>query len=436
MASEDFTAERSATGSAETAQRVIAASDFVVASGYGVGGVVRTGASATESLATDLSAADVHWMRRAILTAMEAEGRASPNPTVGAVIVKDGVLLSAGATEPFGGRHAERCAIENVTDRSVLRGATLYTTLEPCAHWGKQPPCADLVAACGFARCVVGIRDPNPRVAGVGFARVRAAGTEVVCGVLRNETIAWHLPYLVPRLLARPMISTFALDTPGTIESRLLFGHSGWWDSAAVSRDYRAWLKHRCDLLVTEPSATSVDKAAFARGAWRGLVWWDVAGRLADMTVTDARDLAARARALGAPLALVAAPGSDNAAQLDAVVGGGITHVIPQSGLDPASWLASSIRDGELAAVIGGMPNWVLVDEHPRLAAALAAMDAIDVIHVLETRGGSGEVGNLCAWPAETTGDAVRIARIEAADATIGEYYTQGLSSALRGTSW
>jgi diaminohydroxyphosphoribosylaminopyrimidine deaminase/5-amino-6-(5-phosphoribosylamino)uracil reductase len=168
---------------------------------------------------------DAFWMHHALLSAMAAEGRASPNPTVGAVIVKDGVLIATGATEPYGQRHAERCAIDNVADRTVLRGATIYTTLEPCAHWGKQPPCADLVASCGFERCVVGVQDPNPRVGGAGLERVRAAGAEVLSGVLRNEILTWHLPYLFPYLFSqaggRPLISAFAVDRSDAADPNL-----------------------------------------------------------------------------------------------------------------------------------------------------------------------------------------------------------------------
>ncbi|WP_240670287.1 bifunctional diaminohydroxyphosphoribosylaminopyrimidine deaminase/5-amino-6-(5-phosphoribosylamino)uracil reductase RibD [Actinoplanes solisilvae] len=199
---------------------------FAPLPGYGLGGLFEQAEKPGE--ARD----DAYWMRRALLRAMAAEGGASPNPTVGAVIVKDGELIAEGSTERYGGRHAERCAIDNVADRSVLRGATIYTTLEPCAHWGRQPPCADLVATCGFARCVAGLRDPNPEVAGVGLARVRSAGTEVSSGVLRNELIAWHLPYLVQRITGRALVSLIVA------EGR---------DSA-----YRARLHELSDLVITD----------------------------------------------------------------------------------------------------------------------------------------------------------------------------------------
>jgi pyrimidine deaminase RibD-like protein len=199
--------------------------DFTPLPGYGLGGLFG---AASEAGARD----DAYWMRRALLSAMAAEGKASPNPTVGAVIVKDGELIAEGSTEQYGGRHAERCAIDSIADRSVLRGATLYTTLEPCAHWGRQPPCADLVASCGFGRCVAGIRDPNPAVAGTGLARVRHAGTRVSSGVLRNELIAWHLPYLVRRIAGRPLVSLVTTD--------------------GRRSEYRDRLRSTCDLVITE----------------------------------------------------------------------------------------------------------------------------------------------------------------------------------------
>lgn len=211
-----------------------AGAGFTPLPGYGLGGLFG---AAVETAIDD----DAYWMRRALLSAMAAEGKASPNPTVGAVIVKDGELIATGSTERYGGRHAERCAIDAVRDRSVLRGATLYTTLEPCAHWGRQPPCADLVASCGFARCVAGIRDPNPDVAGTGLARVRAAGAEVSSGVLRNELIAWHLPYLLRRIAGRPLISVITTD--------------------GRPADYRDRLRSTCDLVISGPGDLSVPSA-------------------------------------------------------------------------------------------------------------------------------------------------------------------------------
>ncbi|MBA3844789.1 MAG: riboflavin biosynthesis protein RibD, partial [Actinobacteria bacterium] len=114
-------------------------------------------------------------LQRALDLAAAARGRAYPKPTVGAVVVQAGEIAGEGATET-GGRHAEVVALEAAGDRA--RGATLYVTLEPCAHHGTTPPCTDAVIAAGIERVVFGARDPNPEAAG-GEERLRAAGVAV-----------------------------------------------------------------------------------------------------------------------------------------------------------------------------------------------------------------------------------------------------------------
>jgi len=117
-------------------------------------------------------------MTRALELARAARGRAHPKPTVGAVIVRDGEIVGEGATEA-GGRHAEVVALDAAGERA--RGATLYVTLEPCAHHGTTPPCADAIVAAGVERVVFGARDPNPEAAG-GEERLRKAGVDVEFG--------------------------------------------------------------------------------------------------------------------------------------------------------------------------------------------------------------------------------------------------------------
>jgi diaminohydroxyphosphoribosylaminopyrimidine deaminase/5-amino-6-(5-phosphoribosylamino)uracil reductase len=360
---------------------------------------------------------------------------------VGAVIVKDGALIATGATEPYGQRHAERCAIDNVADPSLMRGATIYTTLEPCAHWGKQPPCADLVASRGFARCVSAVRDPNPLVSGVGLGRVRASGTDVTTGVLHNELVAWHLPYLFPHLLpalgSRPFVSVLAVDSPAGDGRDLLLDRVGRWDDRDPSRRYRSWLRHKCDLVVTELSRASVEPAAFARGPWRGLVWCDMGGSLAGMSVAQVRDFARQARDLGAPVALVCRPHPDNAAQLDACVSAGVGHITPPDDLDLASWLTAYAPTREFAAMIGGTPTWLLVDNHPRLAEALARAHATDTVHTVDAPGvADDDATTRIPVAAEPTGMLSRVARTTVDDVTISEFYPQRLSSALVERAW
>ena len=124
---------------------------------------------------------DRGYMLRAMKLAERGRGKVNPNPLVGAVIVKDGRVIGEGWHECYGGLHAERNAFRNCAESAA--GATLYVTLEPCCHYGKTPPCTDIIIERGIGRVVVGLPDPNPLVAGKGIRLLQRAGIEVVCGV-------------------------------------------------------------------------------------------------------------------------------------------------------------------------------------------------------------------------------------------------------------
>ena len=131
---------------------------------------------------------DESKMLRAIELASRGAGWTNPNPLVGAVIVRDGRIIGEGFHERYGEAHAERNALADCARRGESpQGATLYVTLEPCCHQGKQPPCADAVIEAGIARVIVGSCDPNPLVAGRGNERLCNAGIEVIEDVLRER---------------------------------------------------------------------------------------------------------------------------------------------------------------------------------------------------------------------------------------------------------
>jgi diaminohydroxyphosphoribosylaminopyrimidine deaminase/5-amino-6-(5-phosphoribosylamino)uracil reductase len=128
-----------------------------------------------------------------------AEGNTAPNPMVGAVVVHDGIIVGEGYHLKAGTPHAEVHAVRAVRDPGLLPASTLYVSLEPCAHHGRTPPCADMIISSGIRRVVVGVTDPNPLVAGKGIARMREAGIDVVTGVAEEECrtlnrrfFAWH----------------------------------------------------------------------------------------------------------------------------------------------------------------------------------------------------------------------------------------------------
>jgi diaminohydroxyphosphoribosylaminopyrimidine deaminase/5-amino-6-(5-phosphoribosylamino)uracil reductase len=138
----------------------------------------------------DAKATDLRFMQLALTLGRRGQGRTWPNPAVGAVIVKDGVIVGRGWTQPGGRPHAEPVALAQAGE--AARGATLYVTLEPCSHFGKSPPCADAVIAAGIGRVVAAIEDPNPEVAGQGHARLRAAGIKVDVGLCAEEAARDH----------------------------------------------------------------------------------------------------------------------------------------------------------------------------------------------------------------------------------------------------
>jgi len=134
--------------------------------------------------------ADRRFMQLALTLGRRGQGRTWPNPAVGAVVVKDGIIVGRGWTQAGGRPHAEPEALGRAGE--AARGATLYVTLEPCSHLGKSPPCADAVIAAGIARVVSAIEDPNPDVAGQGHARLRAAGITVETGCGATDAARDH----------------------------------------------------------------------------------------------------------------------------------------------------------------------------------------------------------------------------------------------------
>jgi diaminohydroxyphosphoribosylaminopyrimidine deaminase/5-amino-6-(5-phosphoribosylamino)uracil reductase len=147
---------------------------------------------------------DQRFMRLALALGRRGQGRTWPNPAVGAVVVRDGVIVGRGWTQPGGRPHAEPEALKRAGD--AARGATLYVTLEPCSHFGRSPPCVDAVIAAGIARVVSAIEDPNPEVGGQGHARLRAAGIEVDVGLFADEAARDHAGHFLRVREKRPHV--------------------------------------------------------------------------------------------------------------------------------------------------------------------------------------------------------------------------------------
>ena len=150
------------------------------------------------------AATDTRFMALALSLGRRGLGRTWPNPAVGAVIVKDGVIVGRGWTQPGGRPHAEVEALRRAGE--AARGATMYVTLEPCSHFGKSPPCADAVIAAGVSRVVSAIEDPNPEVAGQGHARLQAAGITVEVGLGADEARRDNAGHILRMTQRRPRV--------------------------------------------------------------------------------------------------------------------------------------------------------------------------------------------------------------------------------------
>ncbi len=212
-------------------------------------------------------------MRRALELAKRGQGFVEPNPMVGAVIVRKGRVLGEGYHRRFGGAHAEVDALRACGGGSV-RGATCYVSLEPCCHFGKTPPCTEALIAAGVTRVVAAVRDPNPRVSGGGFRRLRVAGVRVEVGLLGDQALEVSAPFFKLQRTGRPWVTLkWAQSLDGKIAT--WSGDSKWITSTAA-RKMGHELRGRMDAILVGIGTVMADDpeltcrlAAARRGAAR-----------------------------------------------------------------------------------------------------------------------------------------------------------------------
>ncbi|HWQ26534.1 MAG TPA: bifunctional diaminohydroxyphosphoribosylaminopyrimidine deaminase/5-amino-6-(5-phosphoribosylamino)uracil reductase RibD [Chlorobaculum sp.] len=202
---------------------------------------------------------DEAFMKRCLELALKGGGSVSPNPMVGSVVVYDGRIIGEGWHERYGGPHAEVNAIGAVSEPELLPESTLYVNLEPCSHFGKTPPCADLIVSRKIRRVVVGCRDPHDKVAGRGIARLENAGIEVAVGVLEAESERLNEAFITSHRLGRPFV---ALKIAQTLDGRIatVLGASKWITGEA-SRNEVHRLRSRYDAVLCGASTAMADDA-------------------------------------------------------------------------------------------------------------------------------------------------------------------------------
>lgn len=298
---------------------------------------------------------DLIFMSRALQLAGRGRGRVSPNPAVGAVVVRAGRVVGEGWHRALGEPHAERVALEAAGPRA--RGATLYVSLEPCAHVGRTPPCVDAILAAGIRRCVAAVRDPHPIVNGRGLRHLRAAGVRVETGALAAEARATLGGYWLSHTRGRPRVTLkLAASLDGRIAPTGGFDASGpgRWLTGAGARARAHKLRAMSDAVVIGAgTARADDPRLTARGV-------RAASQPLRVVCDTQLDLPLGLRLFGPPLAagtVVACGASAPAARERALARRGVTvWRLPGAGgaVSPAALLRRLAREGRHEVLVEG----------------------------------------------------------------------------------
>lgn len=209
---------------------------------------------------------DEYYMRRAMRLALKARGETSPNPLVGAVLVKNGRIISEGFHKKAGAAHAEVVALDKAGEKA--NGATLYVTLEPCAHFGRTPPCVESIVKSGIKKIVVGMRDPNPLNNGKGLRRLRLYGITVKTGVLETELRRINLPFIKYITKRIPYVAVKAgMSLDGRIAAKT--GDSKWITSSPA-RSYARKMRGEFDAIMVGINTVLRDNPNLSPGEPKG----------------------------------------------------------------------------------------------------------------------------------------------------------------------
>lgn len=212
-----------------------------------------------------------NYIKRCINIAKNALGSTYPNPAVGAVIVYKNKIIGEGYTSPYGGSHAEVNAIDSVNDKSLLADSTLYVTLEPCSHFGKTPPCSDLIIKHKIPCVVIGVIDTNKKVAGKGIKKLIETGCNVTVGVLEEECNEHHKRFFTYHNKNRPyIILKWAESNDGFISPREKKEQRPVWITNQYSRQLvHKWRSEEQAILVGTKTVTD-DNPKLNTRLWKG----------------------------------------------------------------------------------------------------------------------------------------------------------------------
>lgn len=311
------------------------------------------------------AAIDRRWMSRALELARDGLYSAAPNPRVGCVIAAGETLLGEGCHLQTGGPHAEVAALAAAGARA--RGATVYLGLEPCSHHGRTPPCAAALIAAGVGRVVAALQDPNPQVAGQGFAALRAAGIEVESGLMAEEATALNAGFISRMTRGRPRV-TLKLGASLDGRTAMASGESRWITGPAARADVQHWRGESCAIvtgigtvLADDPRLDVRLPEALTRGRQPLRVVLDGDLRIppeARILASPGRAMVCTARPAGARAEALRATGAEVAAL-----------PLGPAGLD---------LEALLETLAGRECNELLVEAGPVLAGAFAAAGLVD----------------------------------------------------------
>ncbi|MGH6973284.1 MAG: bifunctional diaminohydroxyphosphoribosylaminopyrimidine deaminase/5-amino-6-(5-phosphoribosylamino)uracil reductase RibD [Stellaceae bacterium] len=363
---------------------------------------------------------DARFMRAALALARRGLGRAWPNPSVGCLIVKDGMVVGRGWTQPGGRPHAETEALARA-GRSA-KGADAYVTLEPCCHHGKTPPCTDALIAAGIRRAVIAVEDPDPRVSGKGVAALRAAGIAIDVGVCADEAREVNAGFLSTITRGRPLV-TLKLAT--SLDGRLAVASGeSRWITGEPARARAHLLRAMSDavmvgsgtVIADDPELTCRLPGLSDRNPVRVVVDGGMCVPLTARLVADARQT---------PTWFVVRHG----------ISGERREALVRCGIDVIDVPATATGETDLAAALAALAKHgmtrVLVEGGARLAAALVRGGLVDRIawfHAPSLIGGDGRPA-LDALGVAAPGEAPRFVRVGIE--TIGDDMLETLQRAV-----
>ena len=341
-------------------------------------------------------------MERAIDLARKARGTTSPNPSVGAVIIKDGVVLGEGWTSPPGGPHAEVAALKQAG--AAAARAILYTTMEPCCIWGKTPPCTDSIVAAGVSEVHAATIDPNPRVSGRGLESLRESGIMVTCGTCEDEALVMYEAFSKHIRTGLPFVTAkFAASLDGKIATRT---GSSRWVTGEAARQHAHEVRRGCDAIMAgvntivadDPQLTArwPDGALHTRQPLRVVL--DSSGR----TPPDAAILAQP----GETLVVTVDMPSDRAAALENAGARVLTAPATTEGQVDVRWLLEHLgRQGIVDLIVEGGGTLLGSMFDAGLVDKVTAYIAPTII------GGSSAPSPVGGWGAEDISQALRLTR-------------------------